>query len=422
MWGSVFFFIDAIAQSNTSNAVGLDAIAAVVDDDIITHRELGSSLASIRAQIQQRGNPLPPQDVLVTRVLERLILGKLQQRAAQRVGVVVDDQTINAAMTDIANQNNLSLSQLRQVLAKDGIDFARFREDVQRQLLVTRLRQRVVDSRIQISDQEVNNWLLSARGNQAGREYHLGQIIIGLPEGASPEQIQSAREQAENVLQQLRQGADFKPLAASVSAGRQALEGGDLGWRTVDRIPALFVDDVLKLQPGETSGLIRSPSGFHIIKLIEVRDSGERTVTQTSVSHILITTNDQISDDAARTQLERLRERVVNGEDFAALARAHSKDPGTAHKGGDLGWVSPGSLAARFEEEMNQLDTDQVSEPFQTQFGWHLVQVHGRRQEGGVDESRRAAARESLFKRKSEEEWDLWLRRLRDEAYVDVRL
>lgn len=413
-------FIDAIAQSNS--AVGLDAIAAVVDDDIITHRELGSALASIRTQIQQSGNPLPSQEVLVTRVLERLILGKLQLRAAQRVGVVVDDQTINAAMTDIASQNKLSLSQLREALAKDGIDFASFREDIHRQLLITRLRRRVVDSRIQISDQELDNWLLSARGNQAGREYHLGQIIIGLPEGAAPEQIQNARKQAEGVLQQLRQGADFKPLAVSVSAGRQALEGGDLGWRTAERIPALFVDEVLRLQPGEVSELIRSPGGFHIIKLVEVRDSGERSVTQTLVRHILVTTDDQVSDDAARTQLERLRERIVNGEDFAALARANSKDPGSAARGGDLGWVNPGSLAARFEEEMNQLDPDQLSEPFQTQFGWHLVQVQDRRQEGGLDEGRRAAARESLFKRKSEEEWELWLRRLRDEAYVEVRL
>ena len=412
---------DADAQLDSASAQ-LDIIAAVVDDDVITGRELGSALGVLRAQIEQSGNPLPPQDVLVSQVLERLILRKLQLRAAERMGVVVDDQTINAAMADIARQNKLSLSDLRQALERDGISFAEFREGIRQQLLTARLRQRAVDSRIQVSEQEVDNWLVSARATQQGREYRLAQILIGLPEGASPAQIQASREQAEQVLQQLRQGADFRSLATSASDGRQALEGGDLGWRTVDRIPVLFVDEVLKLKAGEVSNLIRSPAGFHIIKLSDVRTSQELRVNQTLVRHILITPNEMVSDAEARTRLVRLRERIVNGEDFAALAKANSNDPGSAARGGDLGWISPGKLVARFEEEMNQLEPGELSQPFQTRFGWHLIQVQDRRQEDGVDEGRRAAAREALFKRKSEEEWELWLRRLRDEAYVEVRL
>jgi len=406
----------------TARGQQLDTIVAIVDDDIITRSELNSNLAAIESQISQSDTPLPPREVLENQVLERLILTHLQLRAAERNGVVVDDQTVNAALDNIARQNNITLSQLRQTIEKDGFSFARFRDDIRAELLATRLRQRVVDSRIQVSEQEVDNWLTRTRSDNTAAEYHIAQILISLPEGASPEQIEASREKALQVLEQLRQGADFARLAMSVSDGRQALEGGDLGWRTASQIPTLFIDVVPRLQPGEVSDLIRSPSGFHIVKLLDVKGAPQQLVTQTQARHILIETNELISDEDAQVRLQRLRERILNGEDFGELARANSNDVTSAVDGGALGWVTPGSLVPDFEAEMNKLEPGEISEPFKTPFGWHIVQVLDRRNHDNATESQRAAAREALFRRKVEEEWDLWLRRLRDEAYVEIRL
>jgi peptidyl-prolyl cis-trans isomerase SurA len=405
----------------------LDNIVAVVDDDVITRGELEAALTGVTSQLRQRGTPVPPREALESQILERLILSKLQQRAAERNGVVVDDQTLNATIEDLARRNNLSLSQLRATLERDGIPFAQFREDIRKELLASRLRQRVVDSRIQISEQEVEDSLnIPAASTGGAREYHIAQILIGVPEGATPDQIDEARRRVEQVLGQLRQGADFASLAAAVSDGRQALEGGDLGWRTPEQLPRLFVDAVLRLRPGEVSEPIRSPSGFHLVKLLEARGGGGgQTVllTQTRARHILLTGNGQTSDEDQAEFLRNLRDRVRNGEDFAALARANSNDSRTAERGGDLGWINPGQLGPEFEQVLNQLEPGQVSEPFKTPFGWHLVQMQERRQrEGDSGDLQRAQARESLFKRRAEEEWDLWLRRLRGEAYVELRL
>jgi peptidyl-prolyl cis-trans isomerase SurA len=267
---------------------------------------------------------------------------------------------------------------------------------------------------------------------QENSEYHIAQILIALPEGATPEQIEAGRQQAQEVLEQLRQGADFQRLAVTVSDGRQALEGGDLGWRTAEQLPTIFADVVPQLQPGQFSDSIRSPSGFHIVKLVDAKGAAQQnmtqtrtqtqTQTQTYVRHILINTNEVVSDEEARQRLLRLRERIQNGEDFAELARANSNDTVSAIKGGDLGWISSADLVPEFETQMNELSPGEVSEPFQTRFGWHLVQVLERRQQQGTDEARRAKVRELLFQRRVEEEWDLWLRRLRDEAYVEIRL
>ncbi len=251
----------------------LDVIVAVVNDDIITRRELDEAIATIEQRLRQKGTPLPPRDELSRQVLERLILTKLQLRAAERDGIVVDDPTLNAAMENLARQNNLSLSQLRESVEKDGMSFANFREEIRREILFTRLRQRVVDSQLQISDQEVDNTLssLPRAMPSANAEYHIAHILIALPEAPTPQQVQAVQEKAQGVLQQLRQGADFKQLAVAVSAGQQALEGGDLGWRTADQMPSLLAEVVPRLQPGQVSELIRSPNGFHIVKLLEVR-------------------------------------------------------------------------------------------------------------------------------------------------------
>lgn len=400
----------------------LDTIVAVVDDDVITRSELENTQDTVERQLLARGTPLPPREVLEEQVLERLIMTRLQIRAAEQNGVAVDDQTVNAALEQLARQHNVTLDQLRQAIELDGYSYARFREEMRRELLITRLRQRVVDSRIQLTEQEVDNYLATAGNLDANTEYHLAQIVIAVPESASPEQAEAARQKALQVLEQLGAGADFRELAVAVSDGRQALEGGDLGWRRVDAIPALFAEAVRRLAPGGVSNLIRSPGGFHILKLLEVRGGVGGMVTQTRARHILIQTSELLTDEEAPLRLERLRERVQNGEDFAELARAHSNDTASAVKGGDLGWLSPGDVVPAFEQEMASLQPGQVSEPFKTRFGWHIVQVVERREHDSTTEAQRAAAREAIFQRKVEEEWELWLRRLRDEAYVDIRL
>ena len=419
----------------------LDIIVAVVNDDVITRRELDAATARIEAQLRQRKVPTPPRPVLEQQVLERLILNQLQVRAAERNGISVDDATLNAAIANVAQRNNMNLTQMRQTVEKDGISFAQFRDEVRRELLTARLRQKLVDSQIQVSEQDVDSLQTqlaaassgggSNEGNGAS-EYRVAQILIAMPEGATPQQIEAAKRKAEDVLAQLRKGADFRQLAVSVSADRQALEGGDLGWRRSDQLPTLFADAVPRLKPGQASDLIRSPSGFHIVKLLEVRGgSGGETrptptkqglVTQTHARHILLRISPQQSDDEARQRLEQMRQQIRNGADFAALASAQSDDKASGERGGDLGWVSPGMLVPQFEQAMNALKPNEISAPFKTPFGWHIMQVLERRQGQASPETERVRVREALLRRRSDEEWELALRRLRDEAYVEVRL
>ena len=419
----------------------LDVIVAVVNDDVITRRELDAAIVRIEAQLRQRKVPAPPRPVLEQQVLERLILNQLQLRAAERNGVTVDDATLNAAIENVAQRNNMNLTQMRQTVEKDGISFAQFRDEVRRELLAARLRQKLVDSQIQVSELDVDNLQAqlaastggggsSNAGNEA-REYRVAQILIAVPDNASPQRIEAAKRKAEDVLTQLNKGADFRQLAVSVSADRQALEGGDLGWRRADQLPTLFADVVLRLKPGQSSDLIRSPSGFHIVKLLEVRGGGaerrptptqQALVTQTHARHILLRVSPQQSDDEARQRLEQMRQQIRKGEDFAVLARAHSDDKASGERGGDLGWVTPGMLVPQFEQVMNALKPNQISAPFKTPFGWHIVQVLERRQGQASPETERARVREALLRRRSDEDWELVLRRLRDEAYVEVRL
>ena len=427
----------------------LDAIVAVVNDDVITRRELDAATARIEAQMRQRKAPIPPRPLLERQVLDRLILNQLEFRAAERNGITVDDATLNAAIESLAQRNNMNLTQMRQTIEKEGISFAQFRDDVRRELMGARLRQKLVDSQIQVSEQDVDSLQAQLGGSMASgdasedhgaggggpREYRLAQILIALPEGASPGQVEEARRKAEEVLAQLRQGADFAQMAIRESASPQALEGGEIGWRSAEQLPTVFSTVAPRLKPGQVSDLIRSPSGFHIVKLLEVRGGGEARpspsspspaqqalVNQTHARHILLKTSPQRSDDEARQQLEQLRQRIRGGEDFAELARTHSDDQGSAERGGDLGWVSPGMLVPPFEQAMNTLKPNEISAPVKTQFGWHLVQVLERRQARATPEATRTRTREALMRRRSDEEWELTLRRLRDEAYVEVRL
>lgn len=415
--------IGPVPAAEPAPIVELDHVLAVVNDDVITQSELKAEIATISAQLRQQNTTLPPADILNKQVLERLILKHLQLQLAGSTGIRVDDDTLNRAISTIAQQNKLSLAEFRDVLEKDGFSFPAFRERIREEIIMNRLRQRQVDSRVTVTEQEVDNFLSNQRhqGTAGAEEYHVSQILIALPEAASPEQIDKARQKAEEVLKKLRAGADFSETAVAVSDDQQALQGGDLGWRPASQLPTLFADLAVKMQAGDISELLRSPSGFHIIKLVEKRGETAHVVQQTQARHILIRTNEIILDSDAQTRLQQLKQRIEGGDDFAVIATSHSEDPGTAVNGGSLGWVNPGDVDTQFEEAMSSLKPGEVSAPFQTQFGWHIVQVLERREHDSTREFNRSKAREAIRNRKIEEQTQAWLRTLRDEAYVEYK-
>lgn len=403
--------------------VQIDRVVAIVNDDIIARTELDDQIRTIKAQLRQQRIPLPPENVLQRQVLERMVVEQIQLQLAEEISIVVDDDSLNQAISGIAAQNRLSLAEFRDVLQDEGYDFARFRENIRKEMIIVRLRQQNVDSRVSITEQEVDNFLaIQRRQGQGNDEYRLGHILIALPDAAAPEQIGEAQERAAGVLAQLRDGADFSEVAVTSSDGQQALDGGDLGWRRANEIPTLFADMVPQMSVGEISDLVRNSSGFHIVKLLEHRPGERHMIDQTLARHILVATNELVGDDLARDTLLGLRERLDAGEDFADLARRQSDDPGSAARGGDLGWVEAGQMVPAFERAMDALGRGEISEPVRTRFGWHLIQVVDRRQHDNTEEFTRDMARESIFRRKAEEEHAEWLRRLRDEAYVEVRL
>ena len=413
---------NAPAAAFSADTTELDRIVAVVDDDVITRTELDAKLDSVEKQLRQQNVALPAEDTLRKQVLERLILTRIQLQLAARSGIQVDDDTLNRTISTVAAQNKLTLSEFRNVLDRDGVDFAQFREEMREEIALRRLRQRQVDSRITVTDQEIDNLLATQkRQGNISDEYRIGHILIALPEAATPKQIQAAREKAQEVLSELRGGADFSKTAITYSDGQQALDGGDLGWRKAGELPTLFSDVVLQLKVGEISDLIRSSSGFHIIKLVDHRGSDRHITTQTHARHILIRPNDLTSDDDARRKLTEIRDRIQHGEDFSAMAKAYSDDKANSGNGGDLGWINPGEMDPDFEAAMNALEPNQLSKPVRTRFGWHLIEVLGRRNQDITEEFERTKAREQIYQRKVEEETMNWLRRLRDEAYVEIR-
>ena len=413
---------NAPAAAFSADTTELDRIVAVVDDDVITRTELNDKLESVEKQLRQQNVALPGEDTLRKQVLERLILTHIQLQLAARSGIQVDDDTLNRTISTVAAQNKLTLSEFRNVLERDGVDFAQFREEMRDEIILRKLRQRQVDSRITVTNQEIDN-LLAAQKRQGNisDEYRVGHILIALPEAATPKQIQAAREKAQMVLSELRHGADFGKTAITFSDGQQALDGGDLGWRRAGELPTIFSDVVLQLKVGEISDLIRSSSGFHIIKLVDHRGSDRHITTQTHARHILIRPNDLTSDDDARRKLTEIRDRIQHGEDFSAMAKAYSDDKANSGNGGDLGWINPGEMDPDFEAAMNALEPNQLSKPVRTRFGWHLIEVLGRRSQDITEEFERTKAREQIYQRKVEEETVNWLRRLRDEAYVEIR-
>jgi peptidyl-prolyl cis-trans isomerase SurA len=402
----------------------LDRIVAVVNDEVITELELNSEVESIKQQLQRQNTRMPSDSVLKRQLLERMILKRIQLQMAQRGHIKADDETVNRALDNIAAQNNLSLEQFRQALKNEGMDYTKFRENLRDEIILTRLQQDQVRNRIVITQQEIDNFLSNQKlRGDINTEYRLGHILIAVPEAASAEQIAAAQKKATEIVTKLRAGDDFAQTAIAVSDGQQALEGGDLGWRRAEALPTLFADWVTKHSEGNVSDAMRSPSGFHIIKLLQQRSmDAKHVVQQTHARHILLRDSEFSQPEEIRARLLKLRERLQAGEDFAKLAKLFSEDPGSASKGGDLGWVNPGEMVPVFEQTMDGLALNELSEPVHSRFGWHIVQVLARREHDNTDDIKRKKARQAILARKLDPAMQSWLRRLRDEAFVETRL
>lgn len=405
-----------------ARAQHLDAIVAVVNDDVVLESEVARETNLVIPQLQQQGTAVPPPEQLRKQVVDRLILKRLQQQRAKQLGIEVNEGTLMEALTNIASRNGLSLDELRATLEAGGIRFDDFREDTRMQIVLSRLQTQEVARNVQVTDQEVDRFLAKGAGQLMPREQvRLQHILVALPDDPTPAQVAAAEKKAKGLLAKIRGGADFAAVAAASSDGRTALQGGDLGWFELAAVPTLVADQARTMAQGEITEPLRSPSGFNIIKLTDIKGSGPQSVTQTKARHILIRTNELVSDADAKTRLNQLRSRILGGDDFSTLARAHSDDTGSALKGGDLGWVNPGDTVPEFEQTMSGLAPKGVSEPFQSPFGWHIVQVEERRTQDGADSLLRLKARESIQRRKVEDATDAWLRQLRDEAYVELR-
>jgi len=401
----------------------LDRIVAVVEDDVILEHELDREAAAVSDKLRSTNVMMPPEFVLKKQVLERMIVDKLQRQLAARSGIQVSDEMLRNSVADIATRNNMSVERFKQELANQGMDYKAFEENLRNEIIINQLRGREISSRIKVTDAEVDHYLeTQGSAGSSNLQYHLGHILISVPSGASASTIQKAKDKAEQTVAELRNGKDFGETAISVSDDDNALKGGDLGWRSMGQIPTLFTDIVATMQQGDISDPIRSPSGFHIIKMLETEGSVQHIITKTKVRHILIKTNELIDDAEAQKRLLALKERIIDGDDFATLARSHSDDKGSAINGGSLDWVSPGALVPPFEQAMNKLAINEISNPVQTQFGWHIIQVLGRENQDNSDQFRKDKVRDEIRKRKVEEETELWLRRLRDEAYVEINL
>jgi len=401
----------------------VDRIVAVVNKDAITLTELAERTESAERELRRQRIAAPEHAVLQRQVLERLVLDKAQLQLATETGLRVDELQLDRAVQRVADSNKLALSEFRRALEQDGVSFESFRTQVRQQMLMQRLREREVDDRVQVSEGEIDLFLEEDKASAASAvEYNVAHILVRIPEQASPERIEEARVRAERVRQQAQAGGDFAQLAASTSDAGDALSGGALGWRAPGRLPELFAEALQGMQPGAVGPLLRSPAGFHVLKLLERRGIGAAVpVTQTRARHILVKTSELVSEEDARRRLAALRERIVAGADFGELARLNSED-GSAARDGDLGWIYPGDTVPEFERAMDALKTGELSAPVRTPFGFHLLQVQERRAADVSAERRRLQARQTLRERKSDEAYLEWLRQLRDRTYVEMRL
>ncbi len=395
---------------------------AIVNDEALTQYEINEQKRAVLAQMKAQNVAPPAGEVLEKQLLERLITERAVLQFAKESGVRVDDTQVERAIQRIAQDNKLSSDEFRKVLAKEGIAYAQYREDIRNEIVIQRVREREVDARLTVSDAEVDAFLAAQSAQSGGDiEYRLAHILVIVPDQASPEQIEAKRRRAEEALKQIRDGADFAQVAAGYSDAQDALQGGALGWRAPGRLPTVFAEKVATMKPGDVSDVLRSATGFHIVKVQERRSRNAPTVVeQTRVRHILIKVNEVVSESEGKARIDRIRERIETGAKFEEQAKLNSEDASSV-KGGDLGWLSPGDTVPDFEAVMNKLKIGEISQPVRTQFGWHIIQVSERRTQDITAERQRDQARQALRQRKSDEAFQEWLRQTRDRAYVEIK-
>lgn len=402
----------------------LDRIAVVVNDGVVLQSQIDAQVSQVAKRLKDQGTPLPAPSVLKQQITERLILQEIQLQRAQKLGLRVTDEALNNALRDVANQNKIEFSRLPDALASEGIVYSEYREQVRHEMTLSLLRQRDVYTHIYVSPRELDQFITKQAGDKTGRvEYDVSHILLALPEAASPGQLEQVEKRAQDIYERAKNGEDFGQLAVANSQAQSALERGAIGWRKGNELPSFMADVVVAMKPGEVSAPVRTPSGFHIIRLNAQRnDNQPLLVEQVHARHILIKTNELQDDETVRGRLQIIRDRIASGQDdFGAIAKAVSEDPGSGSEGGDLGWTSPGTFVPDFEAALAKLEDNEISQPFHTQYGWHVAQLLGKRTQDMSTDERRRKAFEQIRASKADEETELWLRRLRDEAFVDYR-
>lgn len=414
----------ALTCSNLSMAqtVPLDEVVAVVDDDVVMASELNQRMSMVVSQLRANNTQLPPMEILRGQILEQLITESLELQMGRRAGVEVSDRQVDDTIDRMRQANNLSQAEFEQKLAQDGISLNSLREQIRRDIIIEQVQRGSVNRRINVSEQEVKNFLKSKQGRfWSSPDYNLGHIMIGLPSTADNASITAAQDKADAIYQQLKNGADFRQLAVAESQGQNALKGGDLGWRKSAQMPDLFAENIVDLQIGDVTEPLRSGAGFHILKLYDKRGPKEQVIEQSKVRHILIKPSAILTDEQAREELADIRQQILNGADFGEMARKHSEDVGSMLSGGDLGWSLPGKFVPEFERTIDNTAIGDISEPFRSQFGWHILQVEERRQQDMSETVRMNQAMQLLRNQRFEEERINWLREIRDKAYVEIK-
>src|ERR1700748_1223407 len=401
----------------------LDRIAAIVNDGLVLKSELDAQMASVGKRLMEQKVELPSQNVLQQQVLDRLVVQEIQLQRAKHVGLTITDEQLNGALQEIAARNKIPFDQLPTALAAQGVDYKAYRESMRKELTLSTLRQRDVMSRVNVSPHELDQYLAREQNAAANDEFNVSHILLSLPAAATPQQLEEISHKAQDVASRAGKGEDFGQLALANSNSQTALDGGQLGSRKGAPLPQFILDLVVKMKPGEVSAPVRTPSGFHIVRLNE-RRSGEAPViiNQIHVRHILIKPNELDDDATVREKLAKLRERILKGEDFAGIASTSSEDPGSAPDGGDLGWGGPGTFVPEFDKAVAELAPNEISEPFKTRYGWHIVQMLGTRTYDSTDDVRRQKAYAAIRESKADEETELWLRHLRDDAFVETKM
>jgi peptidyl-prolyl cis-trans isomerase SurA len=424
---AVAFLLPGIASAQTrelaTKGVMLDRVAAVVNDGVVLSSELDEQIVAVTERMRAQKLELPPQNVLRQQVLERLVLEQIEMQRAEKAGMKIPDEALNNALQEVAQQNHIELSKLPEALASQGIDYPSYRISMRKELTLSLLRQRDVLQHISITPHEIDQYLEKQKtAPSEANEYNVSHILIAVPQAATPNELDTAGKRADEVFQRAKAGEDFAKLAVAYSNSQDALEGGALNWRKGTELPTFLTDVVMKLKPGEVAQPLRTPTGFHIVRLNDMRGGTQQAmVSQVHVRHILMKTNELADEATVRQKLTDLRARILKGEDFAGLAKITSEDPGSASEGGDLGWTGPGSFVPDFEQNVAALKEKEISEPFKTPYGWHIVQLLGRREFDNTDELKRKHAVDEIRASKADEETELWLRRMRDEAYVEFR-